>query len=189
MSSKAERLAIAAAVAPELRRQKADGVDSRQVIAFNPATGEPVRVLTVSQVQASLLTRAGIEIDTDSGGTTGTCSLCSRRFRHSGRGRPPKTCRSGMCASSRMSSDGAGAHAEMRSRGEFTGGEAPYGYRVEAGALVAVEAEQAVICEARALRAAGLSLRAVAAKLDRRGMRTRAGKVFAASQIARMAAT
>ena len=55
-------------------------------------------------------------------------------------------------------------------------------------ALVEVEAEQAVIGEARALRAAGLSLRAAAAELARRGFLARAGRPFAAEQVRRMVA-
>lgn len=74
------------------------------------------------------------------------------------------------------------------SQGEFCGGEAPYGFAVESGRLVALEGEQAVIREAKALRSAGLSLRAVAAELDRRGLRARTGRAFAAVQVSRMVA-
>jgi DNA-binding transcriptional MerR regulator len=54
------------------------------------------------------------------------------------------------------------------SQGEYTGGAAPYGHALAAdgAALVEVESEQAVIAEARALRATGLSLRKVAEALD-----------------------
>ncbi len=72
--------------------------------------------------------------------------------------------------------------------GEFTGGEAPYGWRVAEGRLEAVEAEQAVIAEARRLRASGVSLRAVARELDAAGMRSRTGRPFAAVQVHRMTA-
>ena len=80
----------------------------------------------------------------------------------------------------------AAAMSHKAACGEYTGGEAPYGFLVEAGMLVEVEAEQAAIREARRLRAAGLSLRAIAAELDRAGIRARSGKVFAASQMARV---
>lgn len=72
--------------------------------------------------------------------------------------------------------------------GEFTGGAAPFGFAVDADGvrLVPVAAEQAVLVEARRLRAAGLSLRAVAMELDARGLRSRTGRPFAAVQIARM---
>ena len=72
--------------------------------------------------------------------------------------------------------------------GEYTGGEAPYGFVVEAGRVVEFAAERSVIAEARTLRSAGLSLRAVAAELDRRGLRARSGRAFVAAQIARMVA-
>jgi DNA invertase Pin-like site-specific DNA recombinase len=72
--------------------------------------------------------------------------------------------------------------------GEFTGGEAPFGWRVDGGRLEAVDAEQRVIAEARRLRAAGLSLRAVARELDAAGLRSRTGRAFAAVQVQRMVA-
>ena len=75
-------------------------------------------------------------------------------------------------------------------RGEYTGGGAPFGFALGADGttLVPVEAEQAVIASARELRAAGASLRAVAATLAERGVRARSGRPFVASQIARMLA-
>lgn len=76
-----------------------------------------------------------------------------------------------------------------KSKGERVGA-VPYGYALAADgvSLVAVDAEQAVIAEARTLRAAGLSLRAVAAELDRRGFVARTGRPFIAEQVRRMAA-
>ncbi|HXX68094.1 MAG TPA: recombinase family protein [Polyangiaceae bacterium] len=71
--------------------------------------------------------------------------------------------------------------------GEFTGGEVPFGWRVaDDGRLEPAEAEQHVIAEARRLRGAGLSLRAVARELDAAGMRSRTGRAFAPAQVARM---
>jgi DNA invertase Pin-like site-specific DNA recombinase len=79
------------------------------------------------------------------------------------------------------------AMQHMRTMGQFTGGEAPYGFALnEDGTLREVEAEQVVIREARELRAAGLSLRGVAAELARAGRLSRAGKPFVHGQIARM---
>jgi DNA invertase Pin-like site-specific DNA recombinase len=72
--------------------------------------------------------------------------------------------------------------------GEFTGGEAPFGWRVVDDRLEPVESEQTVVAEARRLRTAGLSLRAVARELDRAGMRSRNGRPFAAVQVQRMTA-
>lgn len=76
------------------------------------------------------------------------------------------------------------------SRGEYTGGKVPFGYAlgVDGVHIVEVAAEQAVIREARALRQAGKSLRAVAAELDVRGFKARNGGTFAAQQIANMIA-
>lgn len=76
-----------------------------------------------------------------------------------------------------------------RSRGEHTGGAAPYGYDVDPeGRLVPRADEQETIARARALRDAGLSLRAVAATLAEQGRAARNGRVFEAAQIARMLA-
>ena len=75
--------------------------------------------------------------------------------------------------------------------GEYIGGAAPFGWRV-AGDGVRVEpeaAEQAVVALVRQLRAEGSSLRAVAAELDARGLRSRAGRPFLAGQVRRMLAT
>lgn len=74
------------------------------------------------------------------------------------------------------------------SRGEFIGGDAPFGYFVREGRLESHEPEQAIIREARALRTSGLPLRTVAARLDDQGHRSRSGRAFAPVQIARMMA-
>jgi len=75
------------------------------------------------------------------------------------------------------------------SKGERVGA-IPYGFAVAADgvALVEVEAEQAVIVEAHTLRSAGLSFRAVATALVRRGFVSRSGRVFDATQVSRMVA-
>jgi len=81
------------------------------------------------------------------------------------------------------------AMRHMADQGTYTGGEAPFGYRLgENGRLDAYEPEQAVIRDAQALRVAGLSLRAVAARLAAQGHRSRAGRAFAPVQVARMVA-
>lgn len=78
------------------------------------------------------------------------------------------------------------------SKGEYTGGAAPYGFRKVAGAegeAIRVEpepAEQLVIRTARELSSQGLSLRKVAAKLEELGFLSRNGKAFQAGQVARM---
>lgn len=81
------------------------------------------------------------------------------------------------------------AMAHMAERGLYTGGRAPFGYHVgDAGELVENPAEQEVIAEVRALRAGGLSLRAIVATLNERGRRSRVGKPFALTQITNMLA-
>ena len=53
-----------------------------------------------------------------------------------------------------------------RAAGEYTGGIAPYGFRVvDGGRVEAVPHEQAVIAEARRMRDAGVSLRDVSGAL------------------------
>src|SRR6267143_4389926 len=75
-------------------------------------------------------------------------------------------------------------------QGEYTGGWAPYGRRVAADGsqLEAQPDEEAARAVARQLRAQGLSLRAVAAELERRGVRSRTGRGFAPVQVKRMVA-
>jgi DNA invertase Pin-like site-specific DNA recombinase len=74
-----------------------------------------------------------------------------------------------------------------RARGERAG-EVPYGFTADAtGRLAPHAGEQAVIRQVHALRAAGLSLRAVVTELARAGLVSRAGKPLALTQIARIA--
>lgn len=81
------------------------------------------------------------------------------------------------------------AMRHMRDEGRFTGGRAPYGFTVdEAGALVEVADEQATIARARAMRAEGRSLRAIAGALAEEGRRSRTGRALLPEQISRMVA-
>lgn len=79
------------------------------------------------------------------------------------------------------------ALAVKRSRGERTG-QVPYGYSLAADGVHLEEypAEQAIIGGIRTLRAAGLSLRAVTAECERRGLVSRAARPLALTQIARI---
>ena len=73
-------------------------------------------------------------------------------------------------------------------RGERIGG-VPYGFRlslVDPNRLEPNQAEQRVIATAADMRAAGLTLRAIAAKLGAQGHRNRNGQVFGAQTIANM---
>lgn len=78
------------------------------------------------------------------------------------------------------------AMAHKKAKGEFTGGQAPYGFSNENGVLVRNEAEQGVLAVVAELKAAGLSLRGIAAELNRAGIVSRSGKAFGVTQIARM---
>ncbi len=75
-------------------------------------------------------------------------------------------------------------------QGEYTGGQAPYGRRVGSdGASLELHPDEVEARDvARELRAQGLSLRGVAAELERRGVRSRTGRGFAPVQVARMVA-
>ena len=74
------------------------------------------------------------------------------------------------------------------SQGEYTGGQAPYGRRVAADGdrLELDPQESEARATARLLRSRGLSLRGVAAELERRGIRSRTGRGFAPVQVKRM---
>lgn len=78
------------------------------------------------------------------------------------------------------------AMAHMKANGDFTGGQAPYGYAVENGKLVPVEGEQEVIRVAKDLRATGLSLREVGKELVSRGLVPRTAKSYSPAMIKRM---
>ena len=67
------------------------------------------------------------------------------------------------------------AMAFKRQRGEKLGGDVPFGFRAVDGKLVVDESEQAVIHRIQAHRKRGLSLRAIAAKLQEQGARTKRG--------------
>lgn len=72
-------------------------------------------------------------------------------------------------------------------RGGFTGGPAPFGYRLaKSGGLEEYPAEQRAIAIVAELRASGLSLRQIAAHLDAEGIKTRKGTRIQARQIGRI---
>jgi len=75
-------------------------------------------------------------------------------------------------------------------QGEYCGGQVPYGFAVglDGVHLVEHDGEQLVIAAIRELRAAGLSLRAIVAQLDNRGLVSRTGKALGLTQVAKIAA-
>ena len=76
-----------------------------------------------------------------------------------------------------------------KSKGELVGA-VPYGFTLADDGVNLIESatEQDVIRQARELRESGLSLRKVAAELDRRGLVARSGQPFQSTQIMRMVA-
>jgi DNA invertase Pin-like site-specific DNA recombinase len=78
------------------------------------------------------------------------------------------------------------ALAVKRAKGEFTGGQAPYGFVSIGGKLVPQAEEQRVIARMRELSDCGLSTRDVAARLERDGVQSRTGRPFGKSQVARI---
>lgn len=84
----------------------------------------------------------------------------------------------------------AAAMAHKRANDEYTGGEAPYGWRVsdDGTDLEPNPEEQEAIAIARELRAAGLSLRKVGASLAARGVLPRTGKSWHPEKVKRLCA-
>ena len=80
------------------------------------------------------------------------------------------------------------AMRHMQDEGRYIGGNVPYGFHLVDGELLEHDAEQQVIASARKLRTAGLTLRAVASELSKRGFTTRSGRAFVHTQVARIAA-
>jgi len=82
----------------------------------------------------------------------------------------------------------ATAMQHKAARGEYCGGQAPYGFRVAAdGERIEPEpVEQGAIDLARRMRAERCSLRDVARTLEGKGIRSRTGRPFSPVQIARI---
>jgi len=81
------------------------------------------------------------------------------------------------------------AMQSMKQRKERVG-SIPYGYTLAADGvhLKPNQTEQDVIIEARKLKSAGLSLRAISAELEGKGLLNRTGRAFAPEQVRRMLA-
>lgn len=80
------------------------------------------------------------------------------------------------------------ALAHKAAKGGQIGHDAPYGWAYRGGQLVARVAEAEVIATAKAMRAEGLSIRAVAKALAAKGFTSRSGGGFAPIQVQRMLA-
>ena len=75
-----------------------------------------------------------------------------------------------------------------KARGEKTGGNVPFGFNEVNGKLIRNEEEQAIISEIKNLKNKGLSLRKIAEVLNAKGITTKNGKTWTATQIQRIAA-
>ena len=73
-----------------------------------------------------------------------------------------------------------------RRRGESCGGNVPYGWRQVGDQWVEDDAEQRVMADIVAARAKGMSLRAIAAALTAKGLMTKQGGAWGASQVSRV---
>jgi len=82
----------------------------------------------------------------------------------------------------------AAALAHKRTKGEYCGGQPPFGFRVaNDGVHLAEEpAEQVILALARRQREKGVSLRGICEKLAKRGARNRRGRKFSLTQVVRM---
>jgi hypothetical protein len=79
------------------------------------------------------------------------------------------------------------AMAHKRARGEYLGGAAPYGMRLEDGQLEPDSYEQGVIREARRLYRPGTcGLKRTARHLNEQGYRSRGRRPFQATQVRAM---
>ena len=82
----------------------------------------------------------------------------------------------------------ATAMRHKRSRAEFTGGDVPFGFRLQAGQVVEDEIEARAIRIVLSLRADGMTWSGIAAALNARGISTKRGGTWQAVQVQRAAA-
>lgn len=76
--------------------------------------------------------------------------------------------------------------AEKAAKGGYAYGSPAYGHRAEAGELVSDDVEQAAIARICDMHAEGLSLRAIAAKLDAEGIKPKRGESWHPQTVARV---
>jgi len=76
----------------------------------------------------------------------------------------------------------------MKANGLYCGGSVPYGQMLVSGELVNNPHEQAIIARAKALKAIGYSLRAIATMFSQEGLKTRKDTDFSHTLVSRMAA-
>ena len=71
----------------------------------------------------------------------------------------------------------------MSARGEYVGGKAAFGWRLDGGELVADAGEQLIIAAVREYKNGGLSLRQIGARLADRGLLPRSGGAWSAQNV------
>lgn len=77
----------------------------------------------------------------------------------------------------------SGGRKQKASRGGYSGGKEPYGYRSDKKTLVIVPEEAKVVREVYALRGEGLTYRDIIGELSKEGIVTRSGKRFTLAHI------
>lgn len=90
--TKVRRLAIAAAVAPNLRGRNRP----RRLVTTIDADGKPVRTITADELAVAMLRRADIEFSTDKAGGLRMCA-CRRPFAGPANQKKCTACRNGNC--------------------------------------------------------------------------------------------
>lgn len=188
--NKAERLALAGAVAPFLRDQS-ERAASRRVTRVDK-DGNVVGYTTLAEVQQGLLRRHEIEIDVapDERPREFFCQRCGLPSPMPERGAQPKHC--SRCERyvrglGRKTRDALGA---KKLRGERVG-QIPYGYKLGPDGVHLEEdpEEQAVIAAVRLLHRTGFSHRGIVRELAARGVVSRSGKPLGLTQVQRFLRT
>ena len=82
----------------------------------------------------------------------------------------------------------AAAMQHKRARQEYTGGDAPFGFRLDGGSIVEDENEAEIVRMILDLRADGMTWSGIAAGLNERGLSTKRGGMWQAVQVQRAAA-
>lgn len=77
----------------------------------------------------------------------------------------------------------SGGRKQKASKGGYSGGRVPYGYRAMDHALVINPAEAEIVRKVYALRSKGLTMQAISDRLNECGLRTRSNGDFSKSQV------
>lgn len=197
MENKAQRLSVAAVIAPSLR--SASSKTRTRPVAVVDRKGKIVRYTTVADVQESVLAAKKIEIEMAEGVRPKefVCNFCgsveplSKKARRNLSKVSCKKCAYRIakdnCSVEVITRRTRAALAEKKGRGERVG-QVPYGFQVSAdGVRLEQNAqEQIVIQQVRELRREGLSHRSIVRALQDLKVVSRVGRAFGQTQVARM---